>query len=370
MKNFFLKLQKVKPIPSSLISDNESPMLQSARLAELSPNRAPETPKKLSKKFSLQSQSFSPRPILKRKSAANINRITFKSESNKIFPEPTEPYENLKRKTLNLNKIYPETPKNEASMDENQSPTVRKALKRKEKLAELNKFEQKYDGIKLREKARKFSLKRSNTTLLSNEERTRKASESSPKILKKASDIALLYSNHEQSVTEILGGKKEDPLFVGRKKKEDSEIPINNNVNFMETGGNPRNEIAYHRTMRTRKQRVNYRSRFDEKYKDTKFIIFPDDPFRTRWDLLILWFIKNIVILYCFYLSFLLYSAIILPFITAFINETILDPYFFLDIIMDGVFFTDVIINLFSAYVHDEILITDHWVIFFYIKKQ
>ena len=190
------------------------------------------------------------------------------------------------------------------------------------------------------------------------------------KILKKASDIALLYSNHEQSVTEILGGKKEDPLFVGRKKKEDSEIPINNNVNFMETGGNPRNEIAYHRTMRTRKQRVNYRSRFDEKYKDTKFIIFPDDPFRTRWDLLILWFIKNIVILYCFYLSFLLYSAIILPFITAFINETILDPYFFLDIIMDGVFFTDVIINLFSAYVHDEILITDHWVIFFYIKKQ
>lgn len=56
-----------------------------------------------------------------------------------------------------------------------------------------------------------------------------------------------------------------------------------------------------------------------------------------------------------------------MPVVTAFIEEEVLDPFWFFDIIMDGVFFTDVIINLLSAYVYEEILVTNHWVYIYFL---
>ena len=75
-----------------------------------------------------------------------------------------------------------------------------------------------------------------------------------------------------------------------------------------------------------------------------------------------------IILVFIFNLRFrfLIYSAIILPVVTAFIEVETLDTWFFFDIFMDAVFFSDVIINLLSAYTHDEILVTNHWVYIYF----
>jgi len=108
----------------------------------------------------------------------------------------------------------------------------------------------------------------------------------------------------------------EDPFFRQEKNEKieskGGDLGLSNNVNFMDglesvvhtitninnnnnnpntnnkTHTNNLNLVSVSKKGRTRKQRTNYRLRFDEKYMHLKYIIFPDDPFRSKWDLMIL----------------------------------------------------------------------------------
>lgn len=67
-----------------------------------------------------------------------------------------------------------------------------------------------------------------------------------------------------------------------------------------------------------------------------KYMIHPDSRFKSFWGV---------------YVGILLiYTALIMPFVLAFVNTGEYDVWFFLDVILDLSFFTDIIINLFSAY--------------------
>ena len=79
-----------------------------------------------------------------------------------------------------------------------------------------------------------------------------------------------------------------------------------------------------------------------------KFIIFPDDPLKIIWDLVL-----GLMILYiCFFLPFRL------AFLT---DESEYNFFIYLDYFIDSVFYLDIIFNFFTAYVNsNETLVTSH----------
>lgn len=282
MKNFFLKLSKVVPVNNeTLQSQTPNPVSPSLISSESPDSRTP----KLQKKFSLQTQSFSPRPILKRKSYASNKRRSLRSHDGEGETNSAEVKDQpIRRKT---GKIHPSPGTISKSVErEEPDPAARKLIKKKEKLAELKKFEEKFDGNKLLEKA-KGILKRSNTML----------SAESPTIGRGKNSIrygSFLQRNNESvSVIKIhkADEQKNDPLFFGATE-DNKKIESNNNFDFMDDGKKSSypasSVIAFDKKSKMRKQRVNYRLRYDDKYKHLKFIIFPDDPFRLKWDLIIL----------------------------------------------------------------------------------
>lgn len=71
-----------------------------------------------------------------------------------------------------------------------------------------------------------------------------------------------------------------------------------------------------------------------------KFVIFPDDTFKILWDILILWY---------FLISLMLYTLFVVPFRIAFpIDDS--KPWLVADLFVDCLFMTDVIVNCVSAY--------------------
>lgn len=81
---------------------------------------------------------------------------------------------------------------------------------------------------------------------------------------------------------------------------------------------------------------------FDPKYskKKIKLIIYPDDPAKKYWDLMILFFV--------------IYSIIATPYIVAFSYIQYIYSYRIFELIIDLLFMTDLIINFFTAYINSE----------------
>lgn len=299
MRSFLNRLTKVHPTPEEPSSSNSNqehtPALNSAHL----PQRLPA----LSKQFSLQTQSFSPRPILKqsRKSYRNSKHKSLRSDSEReSFSEKDDVQ---RRKTMKSSRVYPEASKRPS---EELDPSIRRSQKKKEKLAELNSFEVKFNGAKLADKIRKRSMKRSNTLIITADQHSKRIfHHHSPNILQRPSDGVLIHRPESEKI--------DFPFFHDQKTFNEPGV---SSVNFMDGVDQPHNLTKAHPSKdhneagastnhhnrdqtnpqlisnpkkgRTRKQRTNYRLRFDEKYKNLKYIIFPDDPFRTKWDLLIL----------------------------------------------------------------------------------
>lgn len=83
------------------------------------------------------------------------------------------------------------------------------------------------------------------------------------------------------------------------------------------------------------------RNFFQNIFPTSKYIIYPDDSFKKKWDLLIV---------VC-----LLYMSIILPFRIAFeeSDDEEWGPYDIVELIMNIIFFLDIVLNFFTAY-YDE----------------
>lgn len=83
------------------------------------------------------------------------------------------------------------------------------------------------------------------------------------------------------------------------------------------------------------------RNFFQNIFPTSKYIIYPDDSFKKKWDLLIV---------VC-----LLYMSIILPFRIAFeeSDDEEWGPYDIVELIMNIIFFIDIVLNFFTAY-YDE----------------
>ena len=297
MKSFLQKLAKIHPAPPLSPPKDpppQSPQLNSGQLSSSPP---------LSKKLSLQSQSFSPRPILKnqRKSYVNSKQKSLHSDSEReSMIGITEKQDTQRRKTYKISKVVPENKSRRES--EEMDPALKKVIKRKEKMAELNNFEVKFNETKLADKIRKRSMRRSNTFFINEENnKTRLRNISALQKLQRPSDGILLDKEKKEETME-------DPFFHDDNQlNKDRNLSNVNGVNFSEgvisniTGNatiksNQKvvpsnlnlNLVSSSKKGRTRKQRTNYRLRFDEKYSKIKYIIFPDDPFRTKWDLVIL----------------------------------------------------------------------------------
>ncbi|CAG9313056.1 unnamed protein product [Blepharisma stoltei] len=86
-------------------------------------------------------------------------------------------------------------------------------------------------------------------------------------------------------------------------------------------------------------------------------IIHPDHKFRTYWDLAMLFV--------------LLYTATIMPFSMAFVDSTLWDTWFLMDLIVNMFFIVDLVVNLMCAYITPEgKLVTSRWRIFLkYLKS-
>lgn len=300
MKNFFIKLSKVHPVPHET-SPNPTP--QSPNILNSPGGTDSARSPQLQKKLSLQTQSFSPRPILKRKSVANPpKRSSLRSQSIERDMNITTNLNNnsvvghespLRRKTTHRwTKVYPEDSHSKSVDREELDPAARKLLKKKEKLAELKRFEQKFDENKLAEKARGF-LKRSNTFFAEDKKKTHKSQSfryGAGSFVQRSSE------NNGNTLLKPKGSESEDAFFR-EERAESKGIPSYNRIDFMEDGKslNDKSErlqrssaISMTKKTKMRKQRVNYRLRYDDKYKNLRFIIFPDDPFRMKWDLIIL----------------------------------------------------------------------------------
>lgn len=273
MKGFFSKLTKIHPSPSIPDQSRKNSDGNVPNSLQLSPSMI------FSKKRTLQTQSFSPRPILKKKSVSGQKRPSLHSEDdeNILINSESNNHETIpRRKTKKLSKIYPDSKRSSEETDF----AMKKTLKKREKLAELKKFDEKFDQNKLAEKAKKFSLKRSNTMVYKEEKNKKNSSVSFQNSLQRPSEGNLPSPNRFKE-------ENLDDNFFKDIHDENRLSPSYNNVDFSEEGVKVDN-FKIHKKITLRKQRVNYRLRFDEKYKKIKFIIFPDDPFRTKWDLIVL----------------------------------------------------------------------------------
>lgn len=300
MKSFIQKLAKIHPVPPESSPKDPSPLSPQPNSSN-SGQRSPSP--QLVKKLSLQTQSFSPRPILKnqRKSYVNSKQKSLHSDSEReSMIGVTEKQDTQRRKTYKITKVVPENKSRRES--EEMDPNLKKALKRKEKMAELNNFEVKFNETKLADKIRKRSIRRSNTFFINEENnRARLRNISVLQKLQRPSDGVLLDKEKKEETIE-------DPFFHDDNQlHKDRNLSNVNGVNFSEgvisniTVNNTNksiqkivpsnlnlNLVSSSKKGRTRKQRTNYRLRFDEKYSKIKYIIFPDDPFRAKWDLVIL----------------------------------------------------------------------------------
>ena len=92
---------------------------------------------------------------------------------------------------------------------------------------------------------------------------------------------------------------------------------------------------------------LNKSLRQDERYKDVKWIIFPDDPFRGFWDMMLVLVLS--------------YTCVITPYRIAFIMNDDSVTWQIIDYTTDSIFALDVLINFFTAYYdYNDNLITAH----------
>jgi hypothetical protein len=95
----------------------------------------------------------------------------------------------------------------------------------------------------------------------------------------------------------------------------------------------------------------------DDEHQETKYLLFPDDPWKRRWDVISAMYSESYY-LYIIFFSGLLYAVIIMPVQLAFANEAL--TWEVLDLVLDAIFLGDIIVTFFSAYLDSNYrLVTD-----------
>lgn len=102
---------------------------------------------------------------------------------------------------------------------------------------------------------------------------------------------------------------------------------------------------------------MSKRIRYQEKYINVKLLIFPDDPFRGFWDVMLILVLS--------------YTCLIMPYRIAFLSDYDDEiQWTIMDWTTDCIFYVDIIVNFFSAYydVEDELVVSKKKIFINYIS--